>query len=202
MKVSIKAGESANGQGVPSASSGQALRFRKAIRFASRLAPFRMTSVIALLLWSGVASATTYYVSSSMGNDANNGTSTSTAWQTIAQVNGRSFQPGDSILFKRGDVWNESLVPASSGSSGNPITFDAYGTGAAPNLTGYYAVPASAWVLVTGNAWKAAGAGDIHDDQFLSVWIGVGAEGCGVDVELDGAVGFLSGEWVCCMCTR
>jgi len=34
--------------------------------------------------------------------------------------------------------------------------FDAYGTGAAPNLTGYYAIPASAWVNVTGNAWKAA----------------------------------------------
>jgi hypothetical protein len=106
-------------------------------------------------MWSAMASATTYYVSSSTGNDANNGTSSSTAWQTIAHVNGQSFQPGDSILFKRGDVWNESLVPASSGSSGNPITFDAYGTGAAPNLTGYYAVPATAWVLVTGNAWKA-----------------------------------------------
>jgi hypothetical protein len=39
---------------------------------------------------------------------------------------------------------------------GNPITFDAYGSGAAPNLTGYYAVPSTAWVLVTGNAWKAA----------------------------------------------
>jgi hypothetical protein len=79
-----------------------------------------------------------------------------TAWQTIAHVNGQTFQPGDSILFKRGDTWNESLAPGSSGSSGNPIGFDAYGAGAAPNLTGYYAVPSTAWVLVTGNAWKAA----------------------------------------------
>ena len=155
VKVSIKAGESANGQGVPSASSGQALRFRKAIRFASRLAPFRMTSVIALLLWSGAASATTYYVSSSTGNDGNRGTSAGAAWQTITHVNGQTFAPGDSILFRRGDVWNESLVPASSGAAGNPITFDAYGTGAPPNLTGYYAVPSTAWVHVTGNAWKA-----------------------------------------------
>ena len=106
--------------------------------------------------WSGLVSATTYYVSSSTGNDASGGTSGETAWQTIAHVNGQTFQPGDSILFKRGDVWNESLVPGSSGSSGNPITFDAYGTGAAPNLTGYYTVPSTAWVLVTGNAWKAA----------------------------------------------
>jgi hypothetical protein len=112
--------------------------------------------LIIMLTWSSLASATTYYVSSSTGSDSNNGTSSATAWKTIAHVNGQSFNPGDSILFKRGDVWNESLAPASSGSSGNPITFDAYGTGAAPTLTGYYAVPPTAWVLVTGNAWKAA----------------------------------------------
>jgi len=117
----------------------------------------RMTGLVVLLLMIGArASATTYYVSSSTGNDANSGTSSATAWQTIGHVNAQTFNPGDSILFKRGDVWNESLTPPSSGSSGSPITFDAYGTGAAPNLTGYYAVPTTAWVLVTGNAWKAA----------------------------------------------
>jgi hypothetical protein len=99
--------------------------------------------------------ATTYYVSSSTGNDLNSGTSTATAWQTIGQVNAQTFQPGDSVLFKRGDVWNESLVVPSSGAAGNPIAFDAYGTGPAPNLTGYYAVPASGWGHVSGNAWKA-----------------------------------------------
>ena len=158
MRVSIKGGSNAKRQGV--------LRLRKTTRFANRLAPLRMTKresravvrilVIVFAAWSGLASATTYYVSSSAGSDGNNGTSVSTAWQTIAHVNGQTFQPGDSVLFKRGDVWNESLAPGSSGSSGNPITFDAYGTGAAPNLTGYYAVPSTAWVMVTGNAWKAA----------------------------------------------
>jgi hypothetical protein len=103
----------------------------------------------------GLASATTYYVSSSTGNDANSGTASNAAWQTIAHVNAQTFQPGDSILFRRGDVWNESLVPPSSGTSGNAIAFDAYGSGAAPVLTGYYSVPSSAWVFVTGNAWKA-----------------------------------------------
>jgi hypothetical protein len=116
----------------------------------------RRILTIMLVTWSSLASAATYYVSSSAGSDGNNGTSVATPWQTIAHVNGRTFQPGDSVLFKRGDVWNESLIPPSSGSSGNPIAFDAYGTGAAPNLTGYYAVPMTAWVLVTGNAWKAA----------------------------------------------
>src|ERR1700686_3781921 len=116
----------------------------------------RRILIIMLITWSGLAWGPTYYVSSSTGSDANGGTAMSAAWQTIAHVNGQAFLPGDSILFKRGDVWNESLAPASSGSSGNPITFDAYGTGPAPNLTGHYAVPAAAWVQVIGNAWKAA----------------------------------------------
>ena len=115
-----------------------------------------ISAVAVLVLVCGtLAAGTTYYVSSSAGSDTNSGTSAASAWATIAHVNGQTFSPGDSILFKRGDVWNESLAPPSSGSAGNPITYDAYGTGAAPNLTGYYAVPSSAWVFVTGNAWKA-----------------------------------------------
>lgn len=101
------------------------------------------------------ASGTTYYVSSSLGNDANSGTTSAGAWKTIAKVNAQTLQAGDSILFRRGDVWNESLVPPSPGATGNPITFDAYGTGAPPNLTGYYAMPPTGWVKVSGNAWKA-----------------------------------------------
>ena len=111
--------------------------------------------VLFITLSAATAWGTTYYVSSSSGNDANAGTSAGAAWQTVAKVNAQTFLPGDSILFKRGDVWNESLVPSSSGASGNPITVDAYGAGPAPILSGYYAVPASSWVLVSGNAWKA-----------------------------------------------
>ena len=121
----------------------------------------------------GAAQATTYYVSSSTGNDANSGTSAGLPWQTIAHVNAQTFNPGDSILFKRGDVWNQSLTPPSSGASGNPITFDAYGSGPAPNLTGYYAVPSSAWILVSGNAWKAplpVGYSTINFCLFGSIW--------------------------------
>ena len=119
------------------------------------------------------AEATTYYVSSSTGSDSASGTSAATAWQTVAHVNGQTFLPGDSILFKRGDIWNESLVPPSSGSSGNPITFDAFGTGAPPNLTGYFAVPPASWIFVTGNAWKApvpATYTTINFCLFGSIW--------------------------------
>lgn len=151
------------------------LRLRKQIRFANSLAPLRMTLLLLpLLAASGVhAFAATYYVSSSTGNDSNSGTSTATPWQTIGHVNAQTFQPGDSVLFKRGDVWNESLVAPSSGAAGNPITFDAYGTGPAPNLTGYYAVPAAAWVHVSGDAWKAplpSTYSTINFCMFGSIW--------------------------------
>jgi hypothetical protein len=122
---------------------------------------------------SSAAPATTYYVSSSTGSDSNTGNSSGAAWQSVAKVNAQSFSAGDSILFRRGDVWNESLAPAASGTAGNPITFDAYGAGAPPNLTGYYAVPSSAWVLVTGNAWKApvpAVYSTVNFCLFGSVW--------------------------------
>ena len=115
-----------------------------------------MTMLFVSLLWSW-AWGTTYYVSSSSGNDANSGIAASAAWQTLAHVNAQTFQAGDSVLFKRGDVWNASLIVPSSGTQGNPIAFDAYGTGAAPNFTGWYAIPPSAWQQVYGvaNAWKA-----------------------------------------------
>lgn len=127
---------------------------RKVPRLGQIARSLGMTMLFGSLLWS-VGSATTYYVSSSSGNDTNAGTAAGAAWATLAHVNAQTFQPGDSILFKRGDAWNESLVPPSSGSSGNPISFDAYGAGAPPNFTGYYAIPKNAWVFVTGNAWKA-----------------------------------------------
>jgi parallel beta-helix repeat protein len=80
--------------------------------------------------------AGTYYVSSSSGNDSNAGTQAA-PWKTAAKVNSMTFQPGDQILFKRGDTWvADPLIPRSSGTAGNPITFGAYGTGNRPVLNG------------------------------------------------------------------
>lgn len=78
--------------------------------------------------------AATYYVDQTGGNDSNNGTTEGTAWKTINKVNTSTFQPGDNILFKRGEVWREMLVPPSSGTAGNPITFGAYGSGDNPKI--------------------------------------------------------------------
>lgn len=105
---------------------------------------------------SGVASGTTYYVSSSAGDDSKDGLTTATAWKSIAKVNAATFAAGDQILFNRGDSWRESLVPPSSGASGNPIKFDAYGSGEPPTITGSLDLPSASWTLDSGNIWKAS----------------------------------------------
>jgi hypothetical protein len=104
----------------------------------------------------GAARAATYYVDASTGIDTNDGLTPGTAWKTVGKVNGSTFAAGDQILFKRGQVWNESLVPPSSGASGNPIVFDAYGTGTAPTLTGYVSLPFASWTWDSGNVWKTS----------------------------------------------
>jgi len=78
----------------------------------------------------------TYYVDATSGDDAKDGLSEANAWKTISKVNGESFSAGDSILFKRGEIWREQLTVPSSGSSGSPITFGAYGSGEDPIISG------------------------------------------------------------------
>ena len=97
--------------------------------------------------------AAIYYIDATEGNDFNNGTSEATPWKTIAQVNSNSFSPGDSILFKRGETWRETLVCPSSGSTDSVITFGAYGTGAAPIISGSDLITAG-WSKDSANIWK------------------------------------------------
>ena len=79
--------------------------------------------------------ATNYYVKTG-GNDGLSGTSDANAWATITKVNSSSFSAGDTIFFRRGDTFRGQLIIPSSGSAGNHIVFDAYGTGSKPKLFG------------------------------------------------------------------
>lgn len=98
----------------------------------------------------------TYYVSSSMGKDDNDGLSPSSAWRTIAKVNQAELEGGDGVLFRRGDAWREELVISRSGSEDAYITFAAYGPATAkPRILG--SNRASGWVVVSGypNIWQS-----------------------------------------------
>ena len=63
--------------------------------------------------------------------------------------------PGDQILFKRGEVWREQLTVPSSGSSGNPITIGAYGSGALPVINGANLL-SSGWTQFSSTVWQAS----------------------------------------------
>ncbi len=130
--------------------------------------------ILAAGLLCGVATGTTYYVSNS-GADSNNGTSAATAWQTLAKVNSATFLPGDTIYLQRGGSWNEELVPPSSGASGNPITFDAYGTGAAPVLTPIIGLGSATWTHNSGNIYTttlstAIASPVVNNLQLGNIW--------------------------------
>ena len=89
----------------------------------------RLAITVAVLV--AQAWAATYYVDP-LGSNANDGLSPLTPWRTLLKVGISTFQPGDIILFKRDGVWNEWLTPPSSGTAGNVIKFDAYGSGRPP----------------------------------------------------------------------
>ena len=93
----------------------------------------------------------TYYVSNT-GDDAANGLTPATAWQTISKVNSSTFRPGDKICFNRGDEWREQLTIDQSGYEDQPLTFTAYGTGAKPIINGSDII--TGWVNEGNNVWS------------------------------------------------
>ena len=70
-----------------------------------------------------------YYVSSSMGNDGNTGTSPDSPWQSTVPLSNVELQPGDAVFFKRGDIWREMLFSTPG------VTYSAYGEGPKPVFT-------------------------------------------------------------------
>ena len=92
---------------------------------------------ICLLIASGMAvsaTGTTYYVSSSAGNDSNNGVSSVTPWKTLAKASKR-YAAGDQILLKCNDTWaGEKLSATGKGTFSNPILLSSYGSSNKPVL--------------------------------------------------------------------
>jgi hypothetical protein len=88
---------------------------------------FKLTAEINTADEPGGAGA--YYVSPT-GNDNNTGTSPQDAWQTIGKVNRMDFEPGDSILFKGGNIFSGSiqLKYNDTGSAVSGVHLGSYGT--------------------------------------------------------------------------
>lgn len=72
-------------------------------------------------------SGTVYYFDAENGRDDNDGLSPETAKQTLPAVQFTGAKPGDTILFKRGQVFRGCMRPGAKG-----ITFSSYGEGKKP----------------------------------------------------------------------
>ncbi len=106
------------------------------------------------LVCSGNLLATNYYISSSSGADSNPGTSSALPWRSLSKLNASMalFVPGDSILFKRGDVFMGSVSITRSGTASSRIVFSAYGTGARPVISGFFNPPT--WTNSGNGIWQ------------------------------------------------
>ena len=83
--------------------------------------------------WVGLAGATEYYADDKAGNDAADGKSPASAWQSLQKVNAAKFAPGDRVMFRRGGLWRGALRPQ-SGAEGNRLVYTNYGAGPKPIL--------------------------------------------------------------------
>lgn len=114
----------------------------------------------------------TFYVDSISGVDSNDGTSEITAWRSTTKVNSAllagTIQPGNSVLFKRGQTHYGNINITRSGTSGNPITFGAYGIGVDPILSGFSSI--NNWVSVGTNLWESSSAiGTLSTCNIISI---------------------------------
>jgi parallel beta-helix repeat protein len=114
--------------------------------------------VLALLLC-GILSAhaTTYYVSSTSGNDSytsTQATSMATPWRSLGKVSSfwSSLNPGDTVKLQAGSVFTQGLVVSKSGIAGHPIVLTTYGSGNAPVVTGFTTL--TGWGGGGGNVWQ------------------------------------------------
>lgn len=80
-------------------------------------------------------SATNYYISNA-GNDGNNGKAPNKSFKTIYRLNKLKLLPGDSLLFKCGDVFSGQIMVQYSGKEKKPIVYAAYSSGNAPIISG------------------------------------------------------------------
>lgn len=75
----------------------------------------------------------TFYVDSKNGSDNNDGKSPEKAFKSLYKVSSKYYQPGDKILFKKGQTFNGSLELRGFGNAQHEIYVGSYGSGKAPS---------------------------------------------------------------------
>ena len=115
-----------------------------------------LCTLFTLMLY-GHTDAANYYISATDGNDSNRGTSAAQAWKTLKKVDAMNgtFVAGDSILFKKGDVFYGSLtISGRKGTARQPLVYSTYGAGAMPVIRASQKL--GDWQRHSGSIWKTA----------------------------------------------
>mgnify|MGYP002768714006 CR=1 FL=1 len=124
------------------------------------------------------ATGTTYYVDSKDGKDSNAGTAENKAFQTLKKVNELNLEPGDTVLLKKGSVFEDQALKFTKEDSGTaeaPVKISTYGEGEKPkiNTNGH-----GQWELNYGNPldnqnhkWKGTVSSSIliEDAEYLEI---------------------------------
>jgi hypothetical protein len=147
----------------------QVQALRRGIRTRGRAALAACTVLSALLIsqhsaleptTQAAALGTTYFVDCTAGNDENAGTASSQAWRTLAKASSAWLAPGDSLLLRRGCVWNGPLNVGWQGTATAQIVVGAYGTGEQPVIqsgtTNVDDVFVTGSYIVLDNVWARA----------------------------------------------
>lgn len=107
---------------------------------------------------------TVYYISSTNGNNSNNGKSKTAAWKTCSKLGSASLKSGDTVLFECGSVFREQVQMVSG------VTYSSYGTGAKPIFYGSInASGASKWSAVSGKTGLYRYTGSTINAQYYDV---------------------------------
>ena len=77
--------------------------------------------------------ANTYYISAA-GSNAASGLTEAEAWADFAPLAERELAPGEQVLLRRGDCWDQQLTICGGGTPGAPVVIGAYGEGALPRI--------------------------------------------------------------------
>ena len=91
--------------------------------------------IFVLLLSFSLCAQNQYFLSSSTGNDNNEGSQTQ-PWKTLSKISATTLGPGDTVYFKKGDTFRGHFVVDGSGTEQSPITFTSYGSGNQPIISG------------------------------------------------------------------
>lgn len=77
----------------------------------------------------------TFYVDPKNGSDNNDGMSEKKPFKSLSKVSSKFYQPGDKVLFKRGETYNGALSIKGYGTESSPIQFGTYGEGDKPKIS-------------------------------------------------------------------